>query len=52
MTAYEVMLSESQERMLLIVKPEKVPEVKNNRESGSNAAEIGRATQRQTSSVP
>ena len=24
MTAYEVMLSESQERMLLIVKPEKV----------------------------
>jgi phosphoribosylformylglycinamidine synthase II len=45
MTAYEVMLSESQERMLLIVKPEKVPEVKAiGKKWGLNAAEIGRVT--------
>lgn len=43
MTAYDVMLSESQERMLLIVTPEKVDEVKAIGEKwGLNAAEIGR----------
>lgn len=43
MTAYDVMLSESQERMLLIVNPEKVGQVKAiGRKWGLNAAEIGR----------
>ncbi|HHW26747.1 MAG TPA: phosphoribosylformylglycinamidine synthase subunit PurL [Firmicutes bacterium] len=45
MTAYDVMLSESQERMLLIVKPEKVEEVKAiGKKWGLNAAEIGQVT--------
>jgi len=45
MTPYEVMLSESQERMLLIVRPEKVPEVKAIAAKwGLHAAEIGVVT--------
>jgi phosphoribosylformylglycinamidine synthase II len=45
MTAYDVMLSESQERMLLIVKPEKVERVKEiGAKWGLNAAEIGKVT--------
>lgn len=46
MTAYDVMLSESQERMLLIVKPEKVQEVRAIGDRwGLNIAEIGRVTE-------
>ncbi|MGI6666041.1 MAG: phosphoribosylformylglycinamidine synthase subunit PurL [Bacillota bacterium] len=45
MNAYEVMLSESQERMLLIVSPQKVHEVKSiGAKWGLNVAEIGRVT--------
>ncbi len=45
MTAYDVMLSESQERMLLIVKPEKVGEVAAiGKRWGLHVADIGRVT--------
>lgn len=45
MNAYEVMLSESQERMLLIVSPDKVDAVKRiGAKWGLHAAEIGRVT--------
>ncbi len=45
MTAYDVMLSESQERMLLIVTPDKVEETMAiGRKWGVNAVEIGRVT--------
>lgn len=45
MNAYEVMLSESQERMLLIVSADKVDEVKRiGAKWGLHAAEIGRVT--------
>ncbi|HHY75970.1 MAG TPA: phosphoribosylformylglycinamidine synthase subunit PurL [Firmicutes bacterium] len=45
MNAYEVMLSESQERMLLIVSADKVEEVKRiGAKWGLHAAEIGRVT--------
>ena len=45
MTAYDVMLSESQERMLLIVKPEKVDEVAAiGKKWGLHVANIGRVT--------
>ncbi|MGE5579146.1 MAG: phosphoribosylformylglycinamidine synthase subunit PurL [Bacillota bacterium] len=46
MTAYDVMLSESQERMLLIVKPEKVAEVTAiGKKWGLHVADIGRVTE-------
>jgi phosphoribosylformylglycinamidine synthase len=45
MTAYDVMLSESQERMLLIVKPDKVDEVKaTGKKWGLHVADVGRVT--------
>jgi phosphoribosylformylglycinamidine synthase len=45
MSAYEVMLSESQERMLLVVRPDGVPRVREIVERwGLRAAEIGRVT--------
>src|SRR5438045_373179 len=45
MTAYEVMLSESQERMLLVVRPESVERVRATVDKWSlQAAAIGRVT--------